>query len=195
MKAKNLETRRIEWLAEAKKLTIITSDRHDAMSDTCTRFHRDENRKDALQRAAQLSRQLTASCRRLRDIETRDNPQLGAAAGGIPDTESLQLAFTLLVMARLSEDLSCETSDVARLIEIAAGRDPADALTIRSAFRSDTGVLRPLVECAIGRTLDELDNMVLKESVFNRVLGLPEDVEAETASAARSMRLRRRVVA
>jgi hypothetical protein len=194
MKSTNINDRRIKWLAEAKKLAIAAADRQSALQDTCTRFHRDENRKEALQHVAGAARRIHQSCKRLCAIETGDDPPLGAAALSISEAEPLQIAFTLLVMARLSEDLSCDTSNVAGLVEIAAGRDPGDALTIRSAFRSDTGILRPLVECAVGRTLDELDDMALKESVFNQALALSEDPESITVSAARSMRLRRRVM-
>ena len=194
MKATKRSDRRSEWLAEAKKLTLAAVDRQGALDDTCSRYGRDDGRKEALQRVAKDTEKIRQSCRHLHEIETRENPLMGAAAIGISGTEPLQVAFTLLVMSRLNENLACETSNVARLIEIAAGRDPAEGLTVRSAFRRDSGVLRPLVECEVGRTLDELDEVALKESIFNQALELPDDAEADTVSDARSMRLKRRLV-
>jgi hypothetical protein len=194
MKATKTSDRRSEWLAEAKKLTLAAVDRQGALDDTCSRYGRDDGRKKALQRVAKDTEKIRQSCQHLHEIETREDPPMGAAAIGISGTEPLQVAFTLLVMSRLNENLACETSNVARLIEIAAGRDPAEGLTVRSAFRRDSGILRPLVECEVGRTLDELDDVALKESIFNQALELPDDAEADTVSDARSMRLKRRLV-
>jgi hypothetical protein len=190
----DLEQRRSDWLKEAKKLVMAVLSRQAALEDACPQFQSDDDRQEALKRAAVANEQITAHCERLHEIETSGAPLLGAAACGITGNEILRVAFTLMVMARLGDDLSRQTRDVASIVDLAGSRDPDTALEIRSAFRSDTGILRPLVEMRLALTLDECD-ITIKERIFNAALGMRVDAEMEACDHVRNLRFQRRMFA
>lgn len=69
---------------------------------------------------------------------------------------------------------------------LVVNNNPKDLIALREAFRKHR-LRRPHILCTVGWTIDEFENLTLKESAFLRLLALESDSECEELYKAREL--------
>ena len=170
-----MEQRRAKWLSALKVLTEKCAEREARIYDMCPQRYSSldgKDKKESLKAIARLSKEINAQVQRLNELEQNGEIGFSAVLGKQPD-ELTVVVLALLVSARLDANVAHLMRSVQDAINQSAVRDPSASLQTRNMFRSD-GVLFPLV--VLGRSVcTDQASLTLRESVLNRILGLPID--------------------
>ena len=182
MNKNDIEQRRSLWLAAVKQVVEKCFERESQFSDLCPQRHLDETtRTEALRKISTLSKDISQLVLKLEGIEQKGGLGFTVVLGEVEELEILVMC--LLLGSRLEVSVARSVRTIQDVMDFVGVRNPSISLKVRSMFRSD-GRMFPLV--AMGRyiVLDEL-TVTLKESVFNKILGMPSDlVEARCDAEA-----------
>lgn len=173
-KMNDIEQTRSLWLAVVKSITEKCIAREAQLTDLCPqRTSLDQETKNqALRKISRVSKEITQSVLKLKEIEQKGGIGFSVVMGN--KVEELEIVvMSLLTAARLDVNASRSIRVVQDVMDFASVRNPSLSLQVRNMFRSD-GKLFSLV--ALGRyiVLDEL-SVTLRESTFNRILGMTSD--------------------
>jgi hypothetical protein len=183
-KVDNIEQRRSQWLATGKQIVETCFAREAQLGDLCPQranlLQKDKNQ--ALRKISILSKEISKKVEALAEIERDQGFGFSKVLGNNADELSV-VVLSLLLCARLDASVARSIRVVQDVMDYTAVRNPSIALQVRKMFRSD-GTMFPFVTMGRNITLDEL-SVTLKESVLNRILGLPSDlVEARCEAEA-----------
>jgi hypothetical protein len=187
--SENLDQLRTDYLAVLSDLSCQAVERachlpsEIGMSAMRTQQDAEESRK-AIDRT---TKQIAEVCNRARAIEQRARGGIGIPAvfgSDVPNT--IRVAIAVLAGNSLTGAWSHECRVLGTLVQTAGGADPQELLTIREAFRKG-GLLRKHCHCDPGRTMGEIGNVTLTESVFRKLLALEPDDECDELLRARAL--------
>jgi hypothetical protein len=166
------------WAEKAKSLTAKMLERQEIITDlnfyANWRHGKDTQDEQKEQKAAlkSLTREIAALTNELAVFEQENG--VGAAALLDKSAEKLTVrVMALLATARFHPKFERDIQTVGNLIELAAGNDTKEALSIRELFRTGSPI-RPYVYLQYEEVLDHSD-VVLRESALNRMLQQPPD--------------------
>ena len=166
-------TARNERLKEISRITWLCCERDGFHRSLCPAFKTDEKEKaETLKRIGYASKELKVHALQLNRLE-RNRCGFSQVLGRNP-TELEAVALSLLVAARLDANCAGSVGSVGDVVTLCASRRLDDAALVRSMFRADGSLNKLVVMAGTGMLLDER-RAVLKESVFNRILGLTPD--------------------
>ena len=192
---KTTEQCRDQFLKHAKQVVLDVLGRREMWRSLCpARFEPDDKPK-VLQHMAALDQNIESECKAMAAAEDESPRPVGVKAllGAAEVPTHLRLAVVVLVMVRLSVDLTYELASVADVIALAGYSEPVRSLAVRDAFRDDGGELYPFVHLERRTTVD-VSKVVLKEEAFARAMGREPSSEAKAlayfhfAVRTRSMR-------
>jgi len=178
----NLEERRQNWLDTAIELAIELDAIKD-MIDESVRPYGDAAPEEIRRKLPELRQIMAEKASALAELERGAEPALGIAALLPREPQPVvRRALTMMILANITDRFGGRRGDVGDLIALTTAGDMDEAMTLRGAFRNDTGSLRPLVqfEC-LSRSGNGLiaASTALKENAFNLAMGLPNDAEFE----------------
>jgi len=182
MKKSDMEQHRSLWLATVKQVVEKCFARESQFSDLCPQRHLEETaRIEALRKISTLSKQISQLVSKLKGIEQKGGLGFKIVLGEVEELE--MVVMCLLLGSRLEVSVARSVRTIQDIMDFGGVRNPSISLQVRSMFRSD-GRLFQFVSLGRYIVLDEM-SVTLKESVFNRVLGMPSDlVEARCDAEA-----------
>ena len=194
-KKKEDESRRNRWLGMAKETVMSVFERNQRLVALCPEYRSwtdEKERSKQLKAVAKAGERLDQLCAQMAELEEQGEPMGVVAVLGSNPSNPIRIAVTLLIVRCLNEALASRIGSIGDTVEFASGRDPVASLEVRQAFRSDAGVIRPLVEVTGGGPNLDQFRVALKESSFNQAVGLKKDTEFEVLSAWQPWASRRR---
>lgn len=180
---------RSEYLEAMAELSGLAVDRttHLPADMGMNAMRSPQDAEESIKAVAKITRRIAEVCNRARAIEQRARGAIGIPAilgSDVPNV--IRLAVAILAGKSAAGSWIHECRNVGQLLPAAGGADPQDLLTVREAFRK-SGLLRPLIHCDPGRTLDEMSNLTFTEAAFRRLLALEPDTECDDLLKARAL--------
>ena len=182
----DIGTLRDDYLDVLKELALLLIQRGSANHHAVLWGNADP---DEQKQIASLTERCGALANRMRIIERQAQGKLGCHAlfGPVDIPPVLRLAVAVLAMKGLAHSVASECRTVSMLAELVAGKQAAEMLTVREAFKKKGGILRPHIHIEMERVLDEAENPTLTEAAFRTFLGLEQDAECAEWVRAREL--------
>ncbi|MDA0839630.1 MAG: hypothetical protein O2857_17820 [Planctomycetota bacterium] len=170
--------RRNHWLGLIKQINDATQKRARLLPDSTDDWMSDKDKAANAERVNAVTKAIVESCKEMQGVESDGEPFGFSVLLDNAPSQPIRHLLAVLVARSLGRGASEQYMAVENYCEQIGAGDPAIALEVRNAFRSDTDI-RHHITFKPGVTLEQSSNPRLRERSFNVVLGLAQDVQSE----------------